>query len=106
LLFQLTSKFTEKTLIAQKLSLNYNSKGTTFSSEACPSKNFNIEKSWDSVVFALIFSEFGYVTDFFYAPDFFYVFLKNHGKNDKVPTFFYVFSKIYVVKNTSIFEKT
>ena len=28
------------------------------------------------VVFALIFSEFGYVTDFFYVPNFFYVFVK------------------------------
>ena len=28
--------------------------------------------------------------DFFYVPDFFYVFLKNQGKNDRVPTFFYV----------------
>ena len=36
---------------------------------------------------------------------YFYVFLKNQGKNNRVPTFFYVFSKIYVVKNTSIFEK-
>ena len=44
--------------------------------KACPSKNLNIEKSWDLVIFALIFSEFGYV------PDFFYVFLKNQGKND------------------------
>ena len=34
------------------------------------------------------FSEFGYVTVFFYVPDFFYVFLKNQGKNDRVPTFF------------------
>ena len=42
-----------------------------------PSKNFKIEKCWDSVVFALIFSEFGYLTDFFYVLDFFYVFLKN-----------------------------
>ena len=33
-------------------------------------------------------AEFGYVTDFFY------VFLKNQGKNDRLPTFFYVFSKI------------
>ena len=48
--------------------------------KACPSKNLNIEKSWDLVIFALIFSEFGYV------PDFCYVFLKNQGK----PTFFHV----------------
>ena len=40
--------------------------------KACPSKNLNIEKSWDLVIFALIFSEFGYVPDF----------LKNQGKND------------------------
>ena len=51
---------------------------------ACPSKNFNTEKSWDSVIFALIFSEFGYVTDFFYVPNFFYVFLKNQGKNESL----------------------
>ena len=68
--------------------------------QACPSKNFNIEKCWDSVIFALIFSKFGYVTDFFYVPDFFYVFLKNKGKNDRVPTFFYVFSKILVFFTT------
>ena len=43
---------------------------------ACPSKNFNTEKSWDSVIFALIFSEFGYVTDFFYVPNFYYVFFE------------------------------
>ena len=56
--------------------------------KACPSKNFNVEKNWDSVVFALIFSEFGYVTDFFYVPNFFHVFLKNQGKNDRVPSVF------------------
>ena len=28
------------------------------------------------------------------------LFFKNQGKNNRVPTFFYVFSKIYVVKNT------
>ena len=31
-------------------------------------------------------------------------FLINQGKNDRVPTFFYVFSKIYVVKNTSMWD--
>ena len=35
--------------------------------KACPSKNFSIEKCWDSVVFCLDFSEFGYVTKIFYA---------------------------------------
>ena len=50
------------------------------SEKACPSKNLNIEKTWDSVVFALIFSEFGYVTDFFYVPNFFYVFWKSRQK--------------------------
>ena len=57
-------------------------------SEACPSKTLNIEKTSDSVVFAWIFLEFGYVSVFFYVPDFFYVFFKNQGKNDRVPTFF------------------
>ena len=47
----------------------------------CPSKNLTIGKTQDSVIFALIFSEFGYV------PNFFYVFLKIQGKNDYVPTF-------------------
>ena len=48
--------------------------------KACPCKNFNIEKSWNSVVFALIFSEFGYVTEFFCVPNFFYVFWKTKAK--------------------------
>ena len=34
-------------------------------------KTWHLEKSWDLVIFALIFSEFGYVPDFFYVPNFF-----------------------------------
>jgi hypothetical protein len=56
--------------------------------ELCPSKKFNIEKCWDSVVFAVIFLNLAMFQIFFYVPDFFYVFLKNKGKNDRVPTFF------------------
>ena len=58
-----------------------------FCLQACLSKNFNIKKCWNSVVVALIFSEFGY----FLCPKLLLCFfLKNQGKNDKVPTFFYV----------------
>ena len=32
----------------------------------------NIERFWDSVIFCLHFSEFGYVPYFFYVPNFFY----------------------------------
>ena len=34
-------------------------------------KTWHLEKSWDLVIYALIFSEFGYVPDFFYVPNFF-----------------------------------
>ena len=34
-------------------------------------KTWHLEKSWDLVIYALIFSEFGYVPDFFYVQDFF-----------------------------------
>ena len=62
--------------------------------------------------FCLDFSEFGYVTEFFYVPDFqknlekvwdidkclylcflLYKISKKQGKNNRVPTFFYVFSE-------------
>ena len=79
---------------------NYKKRGLTLHKTVflilmvCPSKNFNTEKCWDSVVFCLIFSEFSYVTEFFYVPHFFYVFLKNQCKN--------LCSNVY----TGIFEKT
>ena len=50
-------------------------------------KTWHLEKSWDLVIFALIFSEFGYVPDFFYVPHFFLSFFEK--------------SNFYVVKNTS-----
>ena len=34
--------------------------------KGCPSKNFNIDKCWDSVIFPF-FPEFDYVTEFFYV---------------------------------------
>ena len=60
---------------------------------SCPSKNFDIEKWWNSVVFFWLFSEFG--TKFFYVPDFFYVFLvKSREEFWHVSMFF---------KNTCVF---
>ena len=41
-------------------------------------KIWDIEKCWDSVIFLLHFSEFGYVTKIFYVPNFFYVFRWTH----------------------------
>ena len=81
--------------------------------QLCPSKNFNIEKCWDSVVFAFIFLNLAMLQNFSMFQTFsmfqknlekvwdiekclYLCFLliqisKKQGKNDRVPTFFYVF---------------
>ena len=59
-------------------------------------KTWHLEKSWDLVIFALIFSEFGYVPDYFYVPNFFYVFKSLCSKKHKY--FFWHLEKLSVFK--------